>query len=173
MPPEQVQWVLTLDIGGRAISVKGILNDKGTTGLILNPGEAFRLDLVNELDTPTILHWHGQIAPNAQDGVPDMPQSALAPGERRSFDFPATPGTLWMHSHIRVQEMELLAAPLIMQRAEDLSADRQEVVILLHDLSLQPAEEVLAEITAARAAWRMTWARWAMTRGAWVTTCPA
>jgi FtsP/CotA-like multicopper oxidase with cupredoxin domain len=137
----------TLDVGGRAVSVKGILNDQGTTGLILNPDEAFRLDLVNELDTPTILHWHGQIPPNAQDGVPDMPQPALAAGERRSFDFAATPGTHWMHSHIPVQEMELLAAPLIVRRPEDLTADRQEVVILLHDLSFRPAEDVLAEIT--------------------------
>jgi FtsP/CotA-like multicopper oxidase with cupredoxin domain len=137
----------TLDIGGRAVSVKGILDDQGRSGLILNPGEAFRLDLANELDTPTILHWHGQIPPNAQDGVPDMPQPVLAPGARRSFDFAATPGTHWMHSHIPVQEMELLAAPLIVRRPEDLTADRQEVVILLHDLSFRPAEEVLAEIT--------------------------
>lgn len=137
----------TLDIGGRAVSVKGILDDQGRSGLVLNPGEAFRVDLLNELDTPTIVHWHGQIPPNAQDGVPDMPQPALAAGERRSFDFTATPGTHWMHSHIPVQEMELLAAPLIVRRPEDLVADRQEVVILLHDLSFRPAEEVLAEIT--------------------------
>lgn len=141
----------TLDIGGRAVSVNGILDDQGRSGLILNPGEAFRLDLVNELDTPTILHWHGQIPPNAQDGVPDMPQPALAAGEWRSFDFAATPGTHWMHSHIPVQEMELLAAPLIVRRREDLTADRQEVVILLHDLSFRPAEEVLAEITGGMA----------------------
>jgi FtsP/CotA-like multicopper oxidase with cupredoxin domain len=137
----------TLDIGGRAVSVKGILDDQGRNGLILNPGEAFRVDLLNELDTPTILHWHGQIPPNAQDGVPDMPQPVLGAGERRSFDFAATPGTHWMHSHIPVQEMELLAAPLIVRRPEDLNADRQEVVLLLHDLSFRPAEEVLAEIT--------------------------
>jgi FtsP/CotA-like multicopper oxidase with cupredoxin domain len=141
----------TLDIGGRAVSVKGILDDKGRSGLVLNPGEAFRVDLVNELDTETILHWHGQIPPNAQDGVPDMPQPALASGERRSFDFAAKPGTHWMHSHIPVQEMELLAAPLIVRRPEDLAADRQEVVILLHDLSFRPAEEVLAEITGGMA----------------------
>jgi FtsP/CotA-like multicopper oxidase with cupredoxin domain len=137
----------TLDIGGRAVSVKGILDDQGRSGLVLNPGEAFRVDLLNELDSRTIVHWHGQIPPNAQDGVPDMPQPALAAGERRSFDFAATPGTHWMHSHIPVQEMELLAAPLIVRRPEDLAADRQELVILLHDLSFRPAEEVLAEIT--------------------------
>jgi FtsP/CotA-like multicopper oxidase with cupredoxin domain len=137
----------TLDIAGRGVTVKGILDERGQSGLILNPNEAFRVDLVNELDADTIVHWHGQIPPNVQDGVPDMPRRALLAGERRSFDFVATPGTHWMHSHIPVQEMELLAAPLIVRRAEDIAADRQEVVVLLHDLSFRPAEEVLAEIT--------------------------
>lgn len=137
----------TLDVAGRAITVKGLLDDNGRSGLILDPGEAFRIDLLNELDTATSLHWHGQIPPNAQDGVPDMPQPALKPGEGRSYDFAATPGTHWMHSHIPVQEMELLAAPLIVRSPEDVTADRQEVTILLHDLSFRPAAEVLAEIT--------------------------
>ena len=76
----------TLDIGGRAITVKGILDANGRSGVMLEPGEAFRLDLVNELTEDTILHWHGQHAPNAQDGVPDMPQPALKPGETRSLN---------------------------------------------------------------------------------------
>jgi len=141
----------TLDIAGRAVTVKGILDANGRSGLFLNPGERFRIDLANDLDTETILHWHGQIPPNAQDGVPDAPQPTLAAGERRSFDFAATPGTHWMHSHIPVQEMELLAAPLIARRTEDIAADRQEVTILLHDLSFRPAEVVLAEITGGGA----------------------
>ena len=138
----------TLDIAGRAVTVKGILDENGRSGLFLNPDERFRVVLENHLDTETILHWHGQIPPNAQDGVPDAPQPTLTAGERRSFDFSPTPGTHWMHSHIPVQEMELLAAPLIVRRSEDIAADRQEVTILLHDLSFRPADEVLAEITS-------------------------
>ena len=141
----------TLDIAGRAVTVQSILDDQGRSGVFLDPGEAFRVDLVNELPVDTILHWHGQIPPNAQDGVPDMPLPVLKPGETRSFDFAATPGTHWMHSHIAVQELGLLAAPLVVRRPEDLSADRQEVTILLHDLSFRPAEEVLAEITSGMA----------------------
>lgn len=141
----------TLDIAGRAVTVQGILDDQGRSGVFLDPGEAFRVDLMNELPVDTILHWHGQIPPNAQDGVPDMPLPALKPGESRSFDFAATPGTHWMHSHIAVQELGLLAAPLVVRRPEDLTADRQEVTILLHDLSFRPAEEVLAEITSGMA----------------------
>lgn len=141
----------TLDIAGRAVTVKGLLDAQGRSGLFLDPAQPFRVDLVNELDTETSIHWHGQIPPNAQDGVPGAPQPALQPGETRGFDFAATPGTHWMHSHIPVQEMELLAAPLIVRRPEDISADRQEVTILLHDLSFRPAEEVLAEITGGGA----------------------
>jgi FtsP/CotA-like multicopper oxidase with cupredoxin domain len=56
-------------------------------------------------------------------------------------------GTYWMHSHVPVQEMNLLAAPLIVRSAEDVASDRQDVVMFLHDFSFSPAAEVLAEIT--------------------------
>lgn len=140
----------TLDIDGRAATVFG-LSGPGGQGLVLDPGQRFRVDLTNDLDIGTIIHWHGQIPPNLQDGVPDMPMPLLAAGETRSYDFEARPGTHWMHSHVPVQEMNLLAAPLIVRRPEDLAADRQEVVMFLHDFSFRPADEVLAEITAGMA----------------------
>lgn len=68
-----------LDIGGRAATFFGLAGPSGQ-GLILDPGQRFRIDLTNELDIGTIIHWHGQIPPNAQDGVPDMPMPLLAPG---------------------------------------------------------------------------------------------
>jgi len=135
----------TLDIDGRAATVLGLAGPAGQ-GLVLDPGQRFRVDLTNDLDIGTIIHWHGQIPPNAQDGVPDIPMPLLAPGETRSFDFQPRPGTHWMHSHVPVQEMRLLAAPLIVRAPEDLVADRQEVALFLHDFSFRPAEEVLAEI---------------------------
>jgi FtsP/CotA-like multicopper oxidase with cupredoxin domain len=136
----------TLDIDGRAATVFGLSGPAGP-GLILDPGQRFRVDLTNTLDVATIVHWHGQIPPNAQDGVPDAPMPALAPGETRSYDFDPRPGTHWMHSHIPVQEMQLLAAPLIVRAREDLAEDRQEVVLFLHDFSFKAPEEVLEEIT--------------------------
>ena len=136
-----------LDIDGRAAKVYGIANSTGGLGLTLNPGEPFRLSLTNGLDVETILHWHGQIPPNVQDGVPGLPMPALIPGEMRDYDFTTRPGTHWMHSHIPVQEMQLLAAPLIVRRPEEVSEDRQEVVMFLHDFSFTPPEEILAGLT--------------------------
>ncbi|SDE73649.1 Multicopper oxidase [Paracoccus isoporae] len=135
-----------LDIDGRAATVLGLENAAGGQGLTLDPGQRFRADLTNDLAERMIVHWHGQIPPNAQDGVPDMPMPLFAPGETRRYDYAATPGTHWMHSHVPVQEMRLLAAPLIVRRPEDLAADRQEVVMFLHDFSFRTPQEVLAEI---------------------------
>jgi FtsP/CotA-like multicopper oxidase with cupredoxin domain len=138
----------TLDIGGRAASVLGLIGPDGRPGVMLDPGQRFAVDLTNDLDVETIIHWHGQIPPNVQDGVPDAPMAALKPGEVRSYDFAPSAGTHWMHSHIPIQEMQMLAAPLIVRRPEDIAADRQEVVMFLHDFSFRPAEEVLAEIVS-------------------------
>ena len=140
-----------LEIDGKAATVYGLVNAAGKQGLILDPGQQFRVDLINTLDVETIIHWHGQLPPNVQDGVPNLPLPLLKTGEMRSFDYVPNPGTHWMHSHVPVQEMNLLAAPLIVRTAEDVAADRQEVVMFLHDFSFRPAEEVLAEITGGMA----------------------
>lgn len=141
----------TLDINGRAATVFGLAGPGGQ-GLVFDPGQSFRVDLTNDLDVGTIIHWHGQIPPNAQDGVPDIPRPVLVPGETRSYDFQPRPGTHWMHSHVPIQEMQLLAAPLIVRTSEDLTADRQEVTLFLHDFSFTPAEEILGEIIGGHGA---------------------
>ena len=137
----------TLDIDGRAATVYGLMGSNGRSGLILEPGQRFRVDLTNSLEVETIIHWHGQIPPNLQDGVPDNPAPKLKPGEVRSYDYEPLAGTFWMHSHVPTQEMQLLAAPLIVRSAADVAADRQDVTLFLHDFSFLSPEEVLMQIT--------------------------
>ena len=139
-----------LDVDGRAATVFGLTGPSGP-GLVLDPGQAFRVELTNALPEPTLIHWHGQIPPNVQDGVPDAPMPPLQPGERRTYDFAPQPGTHWMHSHIPLQEMQMLAAPLIVRRSEERTADRQEVVMFLHDFSFRSPEEVMERITGGQA----------------------
>ena len=134
-----------LDVNGRAATVFGLAGPSGQ-GLILDPGQRFRVDLTNDLPEPTLVHWHGQIPPNVQDGVPDIPMPMLKPGESRSYDFEPLAGTYWMHSHVPMQEIRLLAAPLIVRSAQDVAADRQEVTLFLHDFAFKSPEEVMAEI---------------------------
>lgn len=139
----------TIDVDGRAATVMGLTGPDGRPGLVLDPGQRFAVRLTNRLDEPTLIHWHGQIPPNAQDGVPDLPMPPLTPGESRDYDFDPLPGTHWMHSHIAVQELGMLAAPLVVRTAADAAADRQEVVMFLHDFAFESPAEVMAEITDA------------------------
>ena len=60
----------TIDVRGKAATVWGLMDGNGRSGLVLDPGQAFAVDLTNTLAEPTSIHWHGQIPPNAQDGVP-------------------------------------------------------------------------------------------------------
>ena len=136
----------TIDVDGRAAAVLGLLQADGMPGVYVGVDEPFNVDLTNQLADPTIVHWHGLTPPLAMDGVPDKPMPMLKPGETRNYLFPAgKPGTHWMHAHT-LQEQALLAAPLIVRGKADLARDEQEVVVLLHDFSFTPAEELLAKL---------------------------
>lgn len=138
----------TLDIDGRAATVLGLLRPDGGHGLVQQPGERFRVRLENRLAERTIIHWHGQTPPFVQDGVPDAPLPLIAAGAARDFDFVPNTGTHWMHAHVPDQEMRLLAAPHIVRSTEDGRADRQDVVMMLHDFSFAPLAEILARLGA-------------------------
>lgn len=144
----------TIEINGKAASVYGLAGPDGKQGLTFNAGEMFDITLENGLADKTLIHWHGLMPPNEFDGVPDLPLPLLEAAEQRAYRFPVGEGgTHWMHAHT-LQEQNLLAAPLIVRSAADRAADEQEVVVLLHDFSFTPAEELLAKLkgnTAAQA----------------------
>ncbi|MCO8129223.1 multicopper oxidase family protein [Acidimicrobiia bacterium EGI L10123] len=66
--------------------------------LHLRTGQRVRVDFDNEIDQDCIVHWHGLVLPQGQDG---QPPEAVGPGERYEYDFtvPNEPGTYWYHSH--------------------------------------------------------------------------
>ena len=136
----------TIEVDGRAATVFGLTGPDDRPGLNLVAGETAGVELENTLSEETLVHWHGLLPAWDQDGVPDMPMPLLKAGEQRRYALPAgSPGTHWMHAHT-LQEQNLLAAPLIVRGPEDLARDEQEVVVLLHDFSFTPAEELLAKL---------------------------
>jgi FtsP/CotA-like multicopper oxidase with cupredoxin domain len=137
----------TLAVNGKPARVFGLVGPNGKPGLTLSPGEHFNVDLVNQAGTSTIVHWHGQLPPWKQDGFP-WPQTPPIPaGDNRSYDYAPIVGTYWMHSHQGMQEQNLMTAPLIVRSVEDMRADRQEVVLMLHDFSFRTPDELLAGLT--------------------------
>jgi FtsP/CotA-like multicopper oxidase with cupredoxin domain len=66
----------------------------------VNDGDKVRVVLKNELPESTVIHFHGIEVPNAMDGVPDITQPAVKPGESFTYEFTAHgPAVGMYHSH--------------------------------------------------------------------------
>jgi FtsP/CotA-like multicopper oxidase with cupredoxin domain len=103
--------------------------------LRVKEGERVRILLTNRLTEPTTIHWHGVDVPNAMDGVPEVTQKAVSPGETFVYEFEARPaGTRWYHTHAQEhRQLDLgLAAPLIIEPAspEPFAFDREYTLVL-------------------------------------------
>ena len=139
----------TIQVDGRGASVFGIRQPDGTPGIVLDPGQPFSVTVENRASEATIIHWHGQTPPFLRDGVAETGGLLIQPGAIQAYDFPARPGTHWMHSHHGLQEQALMAAPLIVRTVADLKEDVQDVTVLLHDFSFRDPADVLAAVTGA------------------------
>ena len=66
--------------------------------LRMESGKRFTASLYNELNEPTIIHWHGLHTPAAMDG---HPASTVGPGAKYEYDFTVRNrgGTYWYHTH--------------------------------------------------------------------------
>lgn len=82
----------------------------------VSEGDRLRIIVRNELPVPTTIHWHGIEVPNSMDGVPDLTQEPIQPGETFTYEFVARPaGTFMYHSHYEgdIQVLAGLYAPFI------------------------------------------------------------
>lgn len=107
-------------------------------------GEPFKATLVNGLNEPTTIHWHGIRVPIGMDGVPWISQPPVAQGE--SFDYAFTPpdaGTFWYHPHLNSGEQisRGLAAAIIVDEPEPPPVDR-ELTWLVSDWRIDPSGQI-------------------------------
>jgi FtsP/CotA-like multicopper oxidase with cupredoxin domain len=138
----------SIEVNGKPASVLGIRQPDGTPGLTTEVGKQFRVRVENELDVPTLIHWHGLTPPWQQDGVPDISGPAIPPGGSAGYDFPLRRGgTYWMHSHYGFQEQLLLSAPLIIKDGSE-DPNQQDVVFMLSDFSFTPPGKIFADLQA-------------------------
>ena len=141
-----------LEVKGKAAKVFGIIGPGGKPGLELVYGQPFRALLRNQLSEDTAIHWHGLTPPVAMDGVPMLVGEPLKAGESRTYDFiNKKVGTHWMHSHMGLQEQQLLAAPLIVHETAKPVFEDQEHVVMLHDFTFRDPAEILAELNGGDA----------------------
>jgi FtsP/CotA-like multicopper oxidase with cupredoxin domain len=66
----------------------------------VNDGDKVKVVLHNELPESTVIHFHGIEVPNSMDGVPDITQPPVKPGESFTYSFVAHgPAVGMYHSH--------------------------------------------------------------------------
>jgi FtsP/CotA-like multicopper oxidase with cupredoxin domain/plastocyanin len=104
----------------------------------VQPGDNVRIVLTNELPESTALHLHGIRVPNAMDGVPDITQPPIKPGESFTYEFVAQgPAVGMYHSHHNAanQVPNGLAGALIIgdQPLPDGVTVAQEQIMMLND----------------------------------------
>ncbi|UOR15096.1 copper resistance system multicopper oxidase [Qipengyuania aquimaris] len=129
-------------VGGRkghAIAVNGTV--PGPL-LRLKEGQKVRIDVTNNLDEDTSIHWHGLLLPFQFDGVPGVSFPGIKPGETFTYEFPIRQnGTYWWHSHSGLQEQAGHYGPIIIESAEpDPRYDRDYVVLLSEFTPRHPHE---------------------------------
>ena len=96
-------------------------------------GEEVTINVTNNLDEPTSIHWHGLILPFQMDGVPGISYPGIAPGETFTYSFPIVQtGTYWFHSHTGFQEPDGAFGSIVItpKNGEAIAADRDYVVQL-------------------------------------------
>ncbi|MBV9246077.1 MAG: multicopper oxidase domain-containing protein, partial [Methylobacteriaceae bacterium] len=112
-------------------------------------GDEVRVRLVNRLDAPTSIHWHGVRIANAMDGVAGLTQAPVPPGGQFDYRFRARDsGTYWYHPDVRPGGAEQVARGLygllIVEEPDPPQVDR-EFLIALDDWPLDESGRIAAD----------------------------
>ncbi len=114
--------------------------------LRIKKGAELKVRLVNGLDQPTSLCWHGVRNLNAMDGVAGLTQKPVLPGEH--FDYRFTPpdsGLFWYHPHVwpfsAAQIGRGLHGVLIVDEVDPPPTDH-ELLVVIDDWSLDDKSQI-------------------------------
>jgi FtsP/CotA-like multicopper oxidase with cupredoxin domain len=106
--PPQAKADYTLRIAPVTVELdrSHILSTTGYNGIAPGPvlrmkeGRQVSVDVINDTDTPELVHWHGMLIPPEVDGTEEEGSPLVPPHSRHRFQLTPTPaGSRWYHSH--------------------------------------------------------------------------
>lgn len=111
------------NIDGSNVTMYGLNGQVPGPILKVKQGSTIFVNLTNNIDMETSIHWHGLKLNNTYDGVPGLTQASLKPGQSFIYklDFP-NEGVYWYHSHLREekqQDLGLYGVILVEPKSKD------------------------------------------------------
>lgn len=148
--------IFNLTIGKQPLIVDGQSTDQAITinggipaPLIrLREGRNVIVNVSNQLQQDTSIHWHGILLPYQMDGVPGISFAGIKPKETFQYTFPVEQsGTYWYHSHSGMQEQLGLYGPLIIDPIEpEPHQYQQDYTVVLSDWSFSSPHEIFRNL---------------------------
>ncbi|MBL8657639.1 MAG: copper resistance system multicopper oxidase [Altererythrobacter sp.] len=131
----------TMMIDGRSSPAIGINGTVPAPLIRLREGQMVRLNVVNDLDEDSSIHWHGLLVPPQHDGVPGVSFPGIKPRSNYLYEFPIKQnGTYWYHSHSGLQEQLGHYGPIVIDPAgeDPVQYDREHVIVLSDHSQMSP-----------------------------------
>ncbi len=147
---------LTVDLGALSADTWGYDGTVPGREVRVRAGDVLRARFTNNLPEPTTIHWHGLALRNDMDGVPELTQPLVGPGQAFTYEFTVPdPGTFWFHPHTGLQLDRGLYSPLIVEDPQEPGAYDREYTVVLDDWSDgvgQSPKEAFDDLKAGRGA---------------------
>lgn len=108
-------------------------------------GDTARIKVINRTKEETLIHWHGILLPNDQDGVPFISSDPIPAGKSKTYEFELIQtGTYWYHSHVMFQEQDGLYGAFIIHPKD--RSKIEERTVLLSDFSKESGEQIMTNL---------------------------
>ena len=134
--------IIQKEIAGQTVKMFGYNGQIPGPVLKIDQNSIISVNVLNNLDVETTVHWHGLRLDNKFDGVPGTTMEALKPGEKFQYELRFTDeGSYWYHPHVREdyqQEMGLYGNILVSPIEDDYyNSVNKEIPIILDDILIE------------------------------------
>jgi FtsP/CotA-like multicopper oxidase with cupredoxin domain len=129
------------EINGKKFVMYGYNGETPGPLLKVKQGTTIKVNFTNNLDKETTIHWHGLRHNYKDDGVPNISQDPVKPGESfiYTLSFPDE-GIFWYHPHVREdaqQDLGLYGNILVEPKDDKYNKVDREVFLIVDDILIE------------------------------------
>lgn len=137
-----------VNLAGKLRKAIAVNNEIPAPTLHFKEGDTVSINVINQLDKETAIHWHGVLVPWQMDGVLGVSQKGISPGSVFHYRFKLyQSGTYWYHAHAGLQEQQGLYGAFVIDppKRPDYKYTK-DYVMILSDWSNTAPEQILANL---------------------------